>query len=79
MRTSKDTSNAQGSQSSKSTDTNRYPTLAKVLHAVSKSEELPKGDVTRIEISTQANGDAAARVWAVGAEEPEGIYLPAEE
>ena len=60
------------------TDQDRYPSIQAVLAAVASADNLPEGDIDRIEINCLASGEATYRVWAARAEEPEGGVLSAD-
>jgi hypothetical protein len=57
-------------------DVDRYPELNKVLQAIMRSSEIPKGPVERVEVTTLASGEATCRVWPARADEAIGLYLP---
>jgi hypothetical protein len=52
----------------------RYPTFAAVLARLREAEDLPDGQIERVEIHLFASGEASARVWTPRAEEPSVVY-----
>jgi hypothetical protein len=59
-------------------DSDRYPDLERVFSRIIAAPELPTGPIDRVDVRGLANGDATCRIWPARAEEPEGLYLPAE-
>jgi hypothetical protein len=58
-------------------DRDRFPTLKDVFARILDAEDIPSGQVLRVEVGCLANGDATYRVWARESEEPIGGFLPA--
>lgn len=58
------------------TEQDRYPTFDEVLRKLLDEPTLPTGPIERLEVTTQANGDASCRVWAARAEEFEMVFYP---
>jgi hypothetical protein len=54
----------------------RYPDFRECLRRIMAAEDLPKGPIERLELTTLASGEATYRVWQPRALEPEGGYLP---
>lgn len=53
-----------------------YPTTTEVLRAALQSEKVPDGGIRRLELNCFADGSATIRVYLVGADEPEGDFIP---
>lgn len=58
------------------TDSDRYPTLDKVLSAIQQQVSTEVTVVERFELTALANGEANYRVWPPRADEPIGGFLP---
>lgn len=53
----------------------RYRDPREALRMVLEAEELPAGDVQRLEIGFQANGEVTCRVWQARDEDPVILIL----
>jgi hypothetical protein len=60
------------------TDSDRYPTLGKVLHKIGQEIGKDTSTVERVEVNVLPSGEATYRYWAPRAEESEGGYLAPE-
>lgn len=60
------------------TDSDRYPTLRRVMWRITKESPLLDQDVERVEINLLASGEATYKVWAPRADEADGGYLAPE-
>lgn len=54
----------------------RYRDLSEVIGEVLDGGEIPEGKLSRFEVTLLASGEATWRVWAVGATDFEGGYIP---
>lgn len=55
-------------------DSDHYPSLAKVLRKIGEEIASPNSPVERIEIYLYASGEASTKVWPPRADEPEVGY-----
>lgn len=58
-------------------DQDHYPDATRLLLGLVEGGYLPNGPVERLEVMSQASGEATFRYWTPRADEPEGGYLPA--
>jgi hypothetical protein len=52
-----------------------YPGIREVFDRVLDQDELPEGDIERVEVTCLASGEATYKVWAARAEEPATGYM----
>lgn len=76
MGSSRSTTKTSGDASTVDTDSDRFPSLNKVLHLMRDLPDMPTGPVQRVEVHLHASGEATYNVWAARAEEPVGGYIP---
>jgi hypothetical protein len=79
MQSNTDTDSAQGGAQNTPDLAEGYPTLTKVLRAISNIENVPDKGVRRIEVNCFASGDATFNVFHVDAEEAVGGYFTTED